>query len=164
MKRLQQTPQWGQLYFLWAGSGCEADKLKAQADELGVARYIRFLGERSDIDRLLDAADIFVLPSHFEGMPLSIIEAMAKGCAVAATNISGIPEALGNTGKLLSDPDISSAQTVRELSDILEQWVTACDQRKAVAEACHVRAQSLFQPAVMINAYVELIESILMQV
>jgi glycosyltransferase involved in cell wall biosynthesis len=49
-------------------------------------------GHVDDVVGLLDAADVFVLPSHCEGIPLSIMEAMAKGLAVVASNVSGIPE------------------------------------------------------------------------
>lgn len=62
-----------------------------------------------DVAGLLDAADEFVVPSHHEGMPLSIMEAMTKGLAVAAKSVSGIPKELGLTGWLLPDPTIDPA-------------------------------------------------------
>ncbi|MEM6450511.1 MAG: glycosyltransferase family 4 protein [Cyanobacteria bacterium P01_D01_bin.105] len=163
IKTLKHSHVWGNLYFLWAGSGCEETELERQIEALEVTDYVRMLGHRSDVDDLLDAADIFVLPSHFEGMPVSILEAMAKGCAVAATKISGIPEMLGNTGKLLSDPNVNPEQTAQELADTLIEWAKKHSSRKSSAEACRQRAHLLFQQKNMIDAYAELIEAILIQ-
>ncbi|MEA5578492.1 glycosyltransferase family 4 protein, partial [Anabaena sp. UHCC 0451] len=102
--QLRQFPVWSKLYFVWAGIGTLETQLKTDLEELGVGERVKFLGERADIPDLLEAADIFLLPSHVEGMPLAIMEAMAKGLPVIATAISGIPEELGDTGKLLPDP------------------------------------------------------------
>jgi glycosyltransferase involved in cell wall biosynthesis len=64
---------------------------------------VRFLGYRGDVPDLLRAADIFVLPSHREGMPRSIIEAMLCGLPVVATDIRGAREEVvdGRTGLLV---------------------------------------------------------------
>jgi glycosyltransferase involved in cell wall biosynthesis len=67
------------------------------------ARRVRFLGYRSDVPELLRAADAFVLPSHREGMPRSIVEAMLTGLPVIATDIRGSREEVldGETGLLV---------------------------------------------------------------
>ena len=67
------------------------------------AGRIRFLGYRQDMADLMRAADIFTLPSHREGMPRSIIEAMLTGLPVVATNIRGSREEVvdGETGLLV---------------------------------------------------------------
>lgn len=78
--------------FLIAGDGPELSRLVARVEEEGLSQQVRFLGHRSDVPVLLQAADIFLLPSHSEGMPLTIMEAMAAGLPVLATNVGGIPE------------------------------------------------------------------------
>ena len=79
-----------------------ADIAAAEADPARAGR-IRFLGYRADVPDLLRAADIFVLPSHREGMPRSIIEAMLSGLPVVATDIRGSREevVVGETGLLV---------------------------------------------------------------
>ena len=66
----------------------------------GLGDRLRLLGYRTDVAAVLAAADIFVLPSHFEGLPMSVIEAMLTGLPVVATNIRGpreqvVPELTG---------------------------------------------------------------------
>ncbi|MEL6161594.1 MAG: glycosyltransferase [Cyanobacteria bacterium J06627_32] len=158
IKLLQKMPLWGSLYFVWAGSGPDESMLKAQVDELGISDYVKFVGERSDVCDLLDAADIFVLTSHFEGMPLSIMEAMAKEVPVAATSISGIPEALGKTGKLLPDPTINPEETAMCLADAIETWAANPSLRAKAAAACKQRALELFQGVNMLESYFSIIK------
>jgi glycosyltransferase involved in cell wall biosynthesis len=78
--------------FVLAGDGPERSGLEAQARRLGVGGRVRFLGQRSDIPALLAISDLFVLPSLFEGLPLSLLEAMAAEKPVIATAIGGTTE------------------------------------------------------------------------
>ena len=73
----------------------------------GVAEHFIFTGFRTDVARLLDALDIFVLSTHFEGLPLVVLEAMAHGLPVVATAVDGIPELVqdGETGLLHAHGD-----------------------------------------------------------
>jgi len=86
--------------------------IKALHAQLSLGDRFRFLGFRSDVSEILQELDIFVLASTSEGMPLSIMEAMAAGNPVVATNCGGIPEMLahGRTGWLVppADPDALS--------------------------------------------------------
>ncbi len=91
------------------GTGPQEDMLKEQASALGVAGAVSFMGYRADVPDLLAAADLFVLPSRFEGLPLAVLEAMAHGLPVVATRVGGTDEVLidGVTGRLVGpgDPD-----------------------------------------------------------
>lgn len=80
----------------------EAD-IRAVESDVELARRVRFLGYRADVPELLRAADAFVLPSHREGMPRSIVEAMLTGLPVIATDIRGSREEVldGETGLLV---------------------------------------------------------------
>ncbi|MBR2354230.1 MAG: glycosyltransferase family 4 protein [Clostridia bacterium] len=75
-------------YFI-CGKGPELDNLKAQAESLGVAKQIHFLGFRTDIKELLSAADMFLFTSKQEGLPRSMMEAMASGLPCVASKIRG---------------------------------------------------------------------------
>lgn len=77
---------------LWlVGKGQLLDEIRQQAERLHIASKVRFLGERTDVLELLNRADVFILPSLYEGMPMTIIEAMGTGLPIIATNVGGIP-------------------------------------------------------------------------
>ena len=93
--------------FVLVGEGREEATLKRQAHALGIAERVRFLGHRNDVPDLLAACDVFVLPSLYEGLPLSVLEAMAAAKPVVATAIDGTTEAVvpGVTGLLVPPAD-----------------------------------------------------------
>ena len=80
------------IHFFIAGKGkCEAE-LKALVKQLGLSSNIHFTGFRSDVSALLKGADLFILPSLYEGMPNSVMEAMAYGLPVISTGVNGVRE------------------------------------------------------------------------
>ena len=86
------------LFLIGDDRGIAAD-LSGQALGLGMSDRIMFLGGRSDVPRLLSAMDIGTLPSHEEGFSNALLEKLAAGLPVAATNVGGNPEALdGHAG------------------------------------------------------------------
>ena len=91
-----------------AGDGPERSALEARAGELGLGHNVHFLGFRRDVRNILNGLDVFVLPSLYEGFPNAVLEAMACGLPVVATNVGGTSEAVihGCTGLLVppSDP------------------------------------------------------------
>ena len=102
-----------------AGGGSCLEDLKGLAAELGVAERVTFLGEVRDIPALLGRARIFVLPSLSEGIPLTVLEAMARGLPVVATRVGGLPEVVidGETGLLVPAADPPAlAQAILSLS------------------------------------------------
>ena len=88
---LDQVPCWR---LIIAGQGPEMDRLQGLAESEGVAERVELVGQREDIPDLQAAADIFVMPSLWEGLPLAVLEAMLAGTPVIASRISGIPEAI----------------------------------------------------------------------
>ena len=78
--------------FLVIGDGPERERLIRQAEQLGLAARVRFTGTRLDVAAVLAAADVYVHPSHAEALPTSVLEAMAVGLAVVATEVGGVPE------------------------------------------------------------------------
>jgi glycosyltransferase involved in cell wall biosynthesis len=103
------------------------DRLRTMAGEMGLDGKVKFLGWRDDIHEMMHAFDIFVLPSRNEGMGRVIVEAMAAGKPVVASNVGGIPDLVrdgvngylvpsedsvalaGAMARLLKDPDRGKA-------------------------------------------------------
>lgn len=81
---------------LLAGDGPERAALENLARQLGIAGRVRFLGKADEPERILQASDLFVLPSFTEGMPNSLLEAMATGLPCIATRVGGIPDLIAN--------------------------------------------------------------------
>jgi glycosyltransferase involved in cell wall biosynthesis len=80
--------------------GCE-EQLKDQARRLGIATHIRFLGPRGDIPEILCAADAFALTSLIEGVSFAVLEAMAMGLPIVATQVGGLTETIDGNGFLV---------------------------------------------------------------
>lgn len=98
------------LQYLICGKGPEEENLKALAENLGVSEQIHFLGFRSDIKELLVAADIFLFTTKQEGLPRSMMEAMAVGLPCVASEIRGNTDLLEGTegGYLCQTTDVSA--------------------------------------------------------
>jgi glycosyltransferase involved in cell wall biosynthesis len=92
---------------LVVGEGALREPLQQRARELGIAASVIFTGFRADVPRLLDAVDVVTLPSLYEGMPLTAIEASAMARPVVATVVDGTPEVVrdGRTGRLVPPAD-----------------------------------------------------------
>ncbi|MBZ0167279.1 MAG: glycosyltransferase family 4 protein [Candidatus Omnitrophica bacterium] len=80
------------LKVLIVGDGEDKDRLMTMADEAGIMPMLRFTGQRQDIPQILQLANALVLPSIYEGLPLCVLEAMAAGRPVIATDVGGTTE------------------------------------------------------------------------
>ena len=144
-------------HFVWLGEGEERPILEREIAQRNWGKRITLLGHRWNMAEWYDVADIFVLPSGAEGMPLSIMEAMAKGLPVIASAISGIPEELGPTGKLLPNPNTQPTDLVRELAQTIKLWTGNAKLRQRVGAACCERAGQLFQEELMARKTLEVV-------
>ncbi len=119
----------------------------------GLAPRLRRLGYRTDVAELLAAADIFALPSHFEGLPMSVIEAMLCGLPVVATAIRGPREQVvdGETGLLVPPADPAS------LASALARLAGDPALRARMGEAGRVRACGRFSEAAVLDRTVALL-------
>ena len=97
----------GNVTFVIVGDGALRGKLNAQTVRAGIAERFVFTGQRSDIPRLLNAFDVFVMPSLFEGLCMAVLEALAVALPVVATPVGGIPSSVaeGETGRLVPPRD-----------------------------------------------------------
>lgn len=97
---LRHSPRWlGRLPYhdlLLVGTGPQESALREEAERAAIAARVHFIGWRDDVPRILRASDLFVLPSQWEGMPNALLEAMAAGLPVVATDVEGVRELLGD--------------------------------------------------------------------
>ncbi len=110
-----------QVMLVIAGEGPLAEELRAQARSLGLEPHVRFLGPRIDVPELLKVFDLYVLPSLWEGLPMVLLEAMAAGCPIVATDVGGISSAIehGSNGLLVkpADPESLAQAIIRLVAD-----------------------------------------------
>lgn len=158
IKHLKQSSVWPKLHFAWIGSGSLEEHLRNTLKELGVEDHVHLLGQRWDVPDWLAASDAFLLPSLYEGMPLVIMEAMARGLPVLASAVSGIPEELGDTGKLLPSPHDDAVGTVTEIVRTLEHWVQSPPERIETGRAGQRRASDLFREERMVYQVIQAVE------
>jgi glycosyltransferase involved in cell wall biosynthesis len=109
------------IHALMVGGGRRQEEMQQLAVSLGLGEVVHFLGNRRDVPDLLAAMDIFVLPSHSEGVSLAVLEAMAAGLPVIVSEVGGLPEIVqqGETGLLIppKDPEALAQSLARVLED-----------------------------------------------
>jgi len=118
------------------GTGPREMSIRRLATRLGLDGTVEFLGQRGDVATLMAAADLLVLPSAFEGLPLVVLEAMSAGLPVVATRIGGTLEALGQDHPWLVPPGRS-----RALAEVLEDALNHPARRAGIGG----RQQSRFR-------------------
>jgi glycosyltransferase involved in cell wall biosynthesis len=100
------------------GDGKFRSELQTHAERLGVAARVSFVGEvpaGKGVRDILDASDLFVLPSRTEGLPRALIEAMARGLPCIGSAVGGIPELLDAANMVLPDDPVALAEKIREV-------------------------------------------------
>ena len=132
-----------------AGAGDERSRLESYAREHGIADRVMLLGPRDDIPDLLAGADIFAMPSLWEGLPLALLEAMFARKAIVATGIAGIPEAIETERHGLLIP----AGDVPALGEALSRLLADGELRRRLGEAARERAAREFSITAMTDEY-----------
>jgi glycosyltransferase involved in cell wall biosynthesis len=142
----------GSFEALIVGDGPDRLELEEEIRTLGLADSVQLAGERRDVPELLARADVFVLSSRSEGLPVSVLEAMAAGLPVVASRVGGVPEVVvdGRTGVLVrpSDPD--------ELAAALQRLVDHPALRRRLGAAGRARAEERFDLARFQREHLEL--------
>jgi glycosyltransferase involved in cell wall biosynthesis len=126
-------------------------ELERQIGAWGLRERVHLLGLRSDVPELLNAADVFVLSSDYEGNPLAVMEAMAAGKPVVSTAVGGVPE-LVEDGCGLLVPPLDAQALSKAMSHMLENP----SARKSMGEKSARRAVERFDLKVMTEAYEDL--------
>jgi glycosyltransferase involved in cell wall biosynthesis len=137
---------------LVVGDGPDRGPLAGEVSSLGLDGRIRLLGERADVPALLADADVFVLSSRSEGLPVSVIEAMAAGLPVVASAVGGLHELVvdGETGLLVRPGDPEA------LADALGHLLADPDYCRQLGDAGRARAETRFDLAPFRRAHVDL--------
>jgi len=143
----------------FVGSGSSLESCKALAQSLGVQDKVSFLGDRTDVPQLLAQSQIFILISHYEGLPISILEAMRAGLPVIATSVNGIPEEVehGKTGLLVPRQD------VKAIADAIQTLIQSPEIRQQMGEAGRQKFLEEFTIERMLNEVKAVYEVVLRQ-
>ena len=139
------------------GDGPQQSALKTRARELGIEERVWFAGSRNDVPELLRAFDLFVLPSRNEGISNTVLEAMASGLPVIATQVGGNPELVvdGETGALIAPND---AQVI---ADAISRYALEPAMRQDHGAAARRRVLGRFSLESMVQAYAGLYDELL---
>ena len=136
---------------LLAGGGNARHRapLEALAGQLGIAEQVQFLGVHRDVPGLLMRHQVCVLSTHYEGMPLALIEGMAAGCAVVGSAVPGVREVIadGVDGRLVPEDD------ARALADVLQALLESPDASARLGAAARETALRDYSRTRMNSAY-----------
>jgi glycosyltransferase involved in cell wall biosynthesis len=137
---------------LLIGDGPCRQSLTSIAQELGIADAVRFLGQREDVETILPACDAFVLSSLTEGLSLAILEAMACGLPVVATDVGGNRELVrdGLTGRLVPSGD------AEKLAHALIETFSNPERAQRMGQAARSRVEADYDLEKMASRYVDL--------
>jgi len=116
------------------GTGPDFEKLQALAKELRLDGRVAFLGDRHDVPALLAASQVFLLSTHYEGLPISIMEAMRAGLPVIATDVSGIKEEVAHEETGLLTPHRDAPALARAVDFLLESAPRRADMGRAARQ------------------------------
>ena len=150
------APDFSGARFLLVGDGGDAPALRDLAATLGIAERVIFAGFRTDVPAVLAALDVFVMPSHAEGLCTAAVEAMMAGLPVVATSAGGLPEVVedGQTGLLVPPgaPEALAGAAAKLLAD--------ADLRRRLGERGRQRALERFSVGSMVDGTIAVYEAV----
>jgi len=151
---LKRTPE---VKFLIVGDGEEYARLVNLSNQLGVSSRVGFVGARTDVDRIMPCFDLFLLTSHYEGMPVCLLESMASAVPVVATGVGGVPEVIqdGISGCL-----VYSRSPERVAEKVIELLLND-DLRARMGEEARRIFENRFTVEQMVSHYTDLYEHLL---
>ena len=158
MMALRSIPEMWDLHVL--GIGPEEDGLRAYAVQIGVSKRVFFHGFRHDVERFVAHADCLAVPSHHEGIPYIILEAMGHGTPVVAASVGGIPEIIrdGVHGRLIDSRDPA------KYASALLSYFRNPDEALEIALHARERVRTDFSEEAMAGAYREVYSASLTRV
>ena len=145
--------QCGNISLNIAGDGSQRQKIAARAKALDVASRYRYHGvytHPEECRAFMESLDVFVMPSFTEGTPNSVVEAMACGKPIIASEVGGIPDMLGGDSGILVPPGDAGA-----LSEAILRLARDAELRRTMGAAAKERYAKLFSPRVVVPLMVE---------
>jgi glycosyltransferase involved in cell wall biosynthesis len=144
-----------------AGDGSQRHKIAARAKALNFASRYRYHGvytHPEECRAFMESLDVFVMPSFTEGTPNSIVEAMACGKPIIASDVGGIPDMIGDEAGILVTPG-----DVAGLADAIARFAGDSDLRRKMGAAAKERYHKLFSPSVvlplMLDTYARVVQN-----
>ncbi|MBN1480981.1 glycosyltransferase [candidate division KSB1 bacterium] len=142
--------------FCFVGADQSNGRVQKQAEELGVAKYVNFAGFQDNIDPYLNSADIFLLASKSEGIPISLLEAMSAGLPVIATRVGGMPEIVQHrVNGLLIKANAPSA-----IAESIQELMTNTELRTQLSDLAFESCLEKFSLNRMIEKYERLYQEV----
>lgn len=149
--------RWPKLVCLCAGRDDSGGAIPKLAAERGLDKNVQWLGFRADAPAIYDAADLAVLPSHWEGMPLALIEALRAGMPTVATDVGGNSEVVRHEREgLLCQP-----KAPRDLGSAIKRALEDEPARRAWGECARKRYESEFRVELMVERMTDFYEKLL---
>lgn len=148
--------KWPGLVCLCAGRDDSRGKIPAEIRRRGLESRIRLLGFVEDPSLVYDAADLAVLPSHWEGLPSALVEAMRAGVAIVATEVGGIPELIESGQEGLLVP----AGRPEALAGAIDELLRDPERRRACGEAARRRYEAMYRVEAMVSRTLEIQERV----
>ena len=135
---------------LWLiGDGEKKAEIEKYVEDNGLVSSVKFLGLQSNVYGYLHDADIFTLPSNYEGIPMTLIEAMGTGLPIVATAVGGVPDMLNEESALLVSPEDNC------ICEAFEKYYESGYLRRLHGEKS-MEKSNLFSSAVMAEKYSEI--------
>lgn len=150
------------VHLILAGATTDSQYLaqvQSEIQKLGVNEKIHIVGARTDIPDLLQACDIFVFPSLYEGLGIALIEAMAAGCTCIATRTGPLPEVVDDGVNGLLVPPRDEVQ----LAEVICGLIANPNRRVALGQAARKSVLERFEPQAAANRLMEIYESLVTQ-
>ena len=150
--------QGAKVKILVVGEGSIRQDLMAQTHSLGITDNVVFLGHREDTDVLMQAMDIFALPSLSEGIPMALLEAMAASRPIVASRVGGIPEIIedGVDGYLVEPMDVNN------LAERCQRLIESPDVARKMGEQGRKRVERDFSATAMADRVASVYKELLM--
>ncbi len=144
-------------HLVLAGEGAYRPQVQAQIRQSGCAERILMLGARSDVPSLFKSADVFVFPSHTEGLPNALLEAMAAGLPCVAADVAGCRDIIADrVDGLLTKP-----RDAGHLAEVLRQVLDDPEWARRLGQAASAKVQRMFRLDRCLQTYLNLYAEVL---
>jgi glycosyltransferase involved in cell wall biosynthesis len=153
---LERMDDASRLRLVLIGDGPLMPTIKRMLQEAGATDRVWLAGSREDVPQLLRELDIFVLPSLGEGISNTILEAMASGLPVVATNVGGNSELVieGETGTLVPAADAGA------MANAIQYYINSAQDRHQHSQSGRQRVEATFSMQSMVRGYLDVYDSL----